>query len=265
MRIFSTICFFVVLSPLISFASPQAIEGAKTLQESCKLLEKKVVSYVASVFFVEKCKLRPIKDSAVVNDFLISQQEKMIPINEKIYALLPIGEEYRYEDYEVQFAPLSEENKCKKYNNKVITADNIDYYFVENCKKRKFANYSDVENFAKSTQPLYFIASVQLKWFPNGKDMAMNTDDILKMGLPESDVLAHIPDKKVLCSSIENRVTAFYTSFFYVEKCKLRPITSMPIELQREAEQRGGIVELTLPQRLGIPIGDDIAADKVNY
>ena len=142
---------------------------------------------------------------------------------------------------------------CNKYEKEILTSNNEKFYYIEDCKKREFNKFSDIEIFITKSKPIYSVDQKLLNRFKLGAPIQVNKkidNSIIKV--PEENLLADLPSEKVLCAKLERKVVAFHEGFFFVQDCKLLTILDFNIDIQRKADELGGIKELTIKQAIGL-------------
>lgn len=239
----------------------------KNKKQACNLLEHKIVTYVDLSFYVKDCKLLRIKDPEVFNHFIQIQKKSVISLSAEIYSMIPMGGDYSNDKYYDEFANRSGEplrELCQKYEQCVVTSDNINYYYIDSCKKKLFKNFNDVSLFTKRSKPIYSLEPGVLKKIPTGNSVVIPKQNTNSMeNLSASEIKANLPSIKKLCEKLERRVVSFHDSFFFVENCKLLTIADFNLEIQKAADGLGGIKELTVIQAIGIPEAGTITSKDV--
>lgn len=264
--------FILIFLSMINFNYVLAIDGEvihklsktekmllnlKMPDQACKILNKKIVTYIDSIFFVKNCKLMKITDPEVSNQLIQIHKKEIINLPPDLYAKMQLSKDYTYFDYEKDFNDDSEfqlVNLCEKYNNNIVTSNNLSYYYIENCKKRIFNNDKELYYFSKKSKPIFSLKPRMLAVFPNGKPIVVekkNEESIFAVS--ESEIKQNLPPKKVLCKNLENKIVSFHDSIFFLSKCQLYVIKDFSLEIQQKADSYGGIKELSVQQAIGIP------------
>lgn len=178
-----------------------------------------------------------------------------IELSNEQYMKLSIGEPYVPE-----ISTTQKSNLCTIYDKKVISSDNISFYYVENCKKRKFLSYSDVGVFGNSVNfgAIQSISDMELKQLKSDKYMFVTP---LPWPEPKTarQILASIPSQKEVCAQVQAKAptpfVAHYGSVFFLENCTLHIIENLTVDLMKQADDAGGIYELSMQEVLGLPRG----------
>lgn len=229
----------------------------RSKNEICSFLNFKLVTFVDLIYYVKDCKLMLIKDAEVSNQLIQDQHKKIISLPTQIYSLLDIGKNYTLEDYSRDFGAVNEELfsvVCAKYEKEILTSDNIKFYLIQGCKKRLFRKYSDIQHFISKSKPIYSVDDKLLSRFPVGPIIVVDKkSDEIVVKISEERIKSELPSIKVLCAKLEKKVVAFHEGFFFVENCNLYTISDFSLDVQKKADELGGIKELTVQQAIGLP------------
>lgn len=263
------ILFLVNIFCLNSYGEFKDLETTETIKfisskkEACSTLNHKLLINTDLIYYFKDCSLHLITEPHLVNTLIQVYGKKPIKISPEVYSSLPLGENYTFENYFEEYHPKFITSLCKKYNNKIVSIDNYNYFYIEKCKKRKFDSYADVQKFNTENDPIYCISKFEESRFPDSTPITLskNTNDIREIS--EINLKNNIPNQNILCKKINNKVTAFHEGFFYVDKCKLHPISNLTIELQKKAQSHGGIQDLSIEQILGLEEDKEISSADV--
>ncbi|WP_186646049.1 hypothetical protein [Fluviispira vulneris] len=271
-------CFILFSSNNVSVANEQNKKSLVTLGDddikmdtikskivACAELRNRIVSYIDRIYYLNDCKLRPVKNSEVVNKFVQIRKKHIVNLTSEVFSLIPIGENYTFEDYYNDFEKnnsISFKYLCQNYDKSILTSDNIIYYYIDKCKRRPFEKYSDVLRFSEKSRPIYTLAPQILREFPIGNAIIVEKT-YLNINESEERIRKNLPSPKKLCGSLNRKVVTFHESYYFIEDCHLFKIKDLTLEIQRKADDKGGIEELTVMQKLGIPEGEDISAVEV--
>lgn len=232
------------------FAFAQNESSSNDSQQNCTSINNHAVVNGSEAFFVIDCTLHPILDTQTYNDVIVKSQTAPIELSDKFYAKLSVGKPYTLHFNDTEMA-----NICTLYNKQIVSSDNIAFYYIENCQKRKFLTYYDVELFTNSgiSSAIGSIPESALKKIPSGKLMP-----ILKLTSPsEQTNTRNLPNRAAVCRELTNKVqsqiVSYYGSIFYLKNCKLEPISNITIDRMQEANDAGGIYELSTPEILLLP------------
>ncbi len=237
--------------------SDKFFSSSKSKNEICKFLNNKLATYIDLIYYIKDCKLLNIIDSEVSNQLIQDQHKKVIQLPAHIYASLELGKEYSSDSYFQDFGKKNSESfssLCKKYEKEILTSDNQKFFYIEACKKRLFNKFSDIELFISKSKPIYSVDNKVLSRFQNGANIKVDKRDnnsVIKIS--EEQIKSELPSNKVLCEKLEKKVVAFHEGFFFVENCKLYTISDFNIDVQRKADEHGGIKELSVKQAIGLP------------
>ncbi len=229
----------------------------KNKKQACELLNHKVVAYIDLIYYVKNCNLMLIIYPEVSNKLIQVQKKSIISLSAEIYSMMPIGRNYTFEDYYLDYENNSDGSLqvlCQKYNKWVVTSDSVNYYFIDSCKKRLFKKFSDISLFTDKSKPIFSLNPRILNKIPTGSPIVLtrrDSDSVIV--IPETQIKANLPSAKILCSKLDRKVVSFHHSFFFLENCKLYTITDFNLDIQKKADNFGGVKELTVKQVLGIP------------
>lgn len=245
----------------------EEIKTISSTQEACQKLNHKLLINVDLMYYFKDCALHPIADPQLANMLIQTQGKEPTKISTKVYAALPLRSNYTYEDYYNDFPTKPNQfspSVCKKFNGNIVSLDDYNYYYIEDCKKRKFSSYTALQEFNTLNRPIHAISNFNLNRFSDGKPITASEgkEENIKE-TPEEDLKKILPDNYSLCKNLNNKVAAFYESFYYVEKCVLLPIKDFTVALQEEAQTHGGIQDLSVEQALGLEEGKEISAKEV--
>lgn len=242
----------------IELASDPELKSLHTKSQVCAYLEKKIVGYVDLVYYVKDCKLRLVQDTVLINSLIQKQDKPLVALDETHYSTLVMGKNYTTSDYAHEFGsgkPFAD--ICNQYEKNIVTSDNIHFYYIQSCKKRKFdGGYEGVSSFdTKEFKPILAISFTELDLFKSGQPIALKREELKVTKFKSNhEIRANLPKAQILCSQLKSHVVSFYSSIFLVENCTLRFIMDATLEIQQKAaNSKGGIQELTTQQRLGIP------------
>jgi hypothetical protein len=204
-----------------------------------------------------------ITDPQLINALIQVEGKRPKIMSPQVYAALPLGKDYTYENYRAEFPNRFPHSVCTKYEKNIVSGDNYDYYYIENCKKRIFDRYEDVQIFNVANHPIHAIAGFELALLAEGKPVVVRREEKDIKAIPEAELKKNLPRKEILCKNLNNKITAFHESFFYIEKCVLFPIKNFSVELQMKAQAQGGIKDLKIEQILGLEEGKEMTAAEV--
>lgn len=224
--------------------------------QTCPDIDNNFAVNVDNIFFVKNCILHPVTDIKIYNEMLATANFNTIELSNEQYMKLSIGDPYVPEMPAEQLS-----NLCTTYEKHVVSSDNISFYYVENCKKRKFLSYNDVEVFGNSVNfgAIQSISSFELKHLKSDRVMTVTP---LPWPEPKTalQIIKSIPRQKITCAQVQKKAptpfVAHYGSVFYLENCILHKITNVTIELMKQADDAGGIYELSTQEVLGLPRGE---------
>ena len=260
----------------------------RTKEQICKLVEGKIVVYYDTISLVKSCIQRPIEDAEFFNDLVNSEKKEVVELPGRLYKLIPFGEPYTRnmlagKDQKTRPTEL----ECGEIEGKYVTGSGITYYFIENCKKRAFQRFYDLQEHNKTKTTIVSIDPALLNRIPTGKVIALtNNDDdklLMKMDgdvkwsllarsnrggeMPKDDAesLKKIQNQKSsanpsapLCQKFDNRLVSFYSQIFFLKGCELRKVTDFGIKLQQKVQLGDPIIDLSSEEYRSLKSGKNM-------
>lgn len=229
----------------------------------CTSIQNQLVVQSSLAFFAKNCVLYPIIDMQIFNQMIIDQNLVPHEISENDYAKLTIGSPYTTANYMKDFAKnitQLQSDICKEYNEKIVSFDNFNFYYIENCKKRKFINFAEVESFRgkQNNNAILAISEYYLSLFERGRNMWVLGINYT-FDKTDQQILDTLPPVQTICNQVKKKAptpfVTYYHSSFYFNDCTLHPILNLTIELMQIAQNGGGIYELTTQEYLALPQG----------
>lgn len=272
-------------------AEEKKIGAAQSRSEMCELFEGKVISFAGSMSFIEKCMQRTIEDPSLLNYLTIDRNVQIVDVPSVVVRTLPFGKAYE-KPISRQARQQPEKAGCARIEANYLTADGETFYFVENCRKRKFEDYVDFIAHNYHNSPVFGLSSKELEAIPNGAMLRVKPKDesaILykmdgevfwsrlflagKVDRNEEDSLKKIEKmgneksakvtRAELCSLFEGKIVSFYSRVFLVQKCLRRPVTGLTLEAQMSLYEKRSPVDITAEQYQAIPEGLSLAASDI--
>jgi hypothetical protein len=303
--------FWIVAERASSFAASQknmASEG-KTIEETqllqyeeirdknkaCLMFEGKIVTYYDTTSFVLNCKQLDIEDPEILNELVYLGKKEILEIPARIYRMIPAGKTFNRKDlykvlYKKEFKS-TDKISCEEIENKYITETGTRYFLVENCLKREFVSYGEMQTHNKNLSSIVSLTPEQMSLIKQGKDIIVKPTnetkiitkmdggvewsllsrarkmDTLPSDTPEKlDAVSKQSTVKVLsstvCKEFENKIVAFYSQIFWMEKCTLRIIEGeYSVQLQEKIQKIGGVADLTPEQMKVMQKGKKISEE----
>lgn len=267
----------------------QKFDAIKTKQEACAILEGKVVTYYDTASFVSGCVQRPIEDADLLNELVYKQRKTVAEVPAHIYRMIPFGEPWVGK----QLQGITTSKVCRELNGRYVTSTGTDYFIIENCKKRAFSSYVELQAHNKRNAPVLTVSPEQLDKLDDGKSIEGSYDRevgalyrivgdsaLSPLGsadgrakpvrsaedleaLPDSAGKGDKIDGKKLCKQFNNKVISFYSQLFYITNCQKRPLKELPISIQQRFSEQGvNITDMTSAQVEAIPTGKEISEDE---
>lgn len=256
-------------------------QNVKTRQQACETFDGRVVAYYDQTGLVRNCRFRLITDPLMLNLLRNQNAKEVTEIPASVYRLLPHGEpiqEGEAEGFEQTLGIKMKSSICRALEKQIVTATGLNFFYVENCKKRLFPNYASLQEQSDVQQTIKTITPAQLDKLESGPDMpnmASSLSDIWikidgdvtwQRSFRSADQGPTLPDspeqfrktaqeaqqpvnKNRLCSEINGRLVSFYGHVYFVENCSLREVEQQSLELQIAIEQGKGIRDLTASEK----------------
>lgn len=272
---------------VIGNLNQKKFDHIKTKQDACKTFEGKVVTYYDKASLVVDCKQLPIENADILNELTQRHGRALVEIPAKVYKLIPFGHEFTTTDL-INLKKNKNPNvykNCQALNGQYVTANAERYYLIDNCIKRPFGTYFDLENHNKNKKTIVTVPEDVLDAIPTGKDMSQSdnefdilykidgdpnwnklsrsTDGKIQADTPESLEKIDRESRKVnlneLCKKINKHFVSFYSVIYFVDGCTLREVKQLSIKYQRHIDASGGISDLTAEQQRALPKGKDIS------
>lgn len=269
----------------------QRFDSVKTKQEACKLLEGKVLTYYDAAAFIFKCVQRPIEDAELLNELVYKQRKIVAEVPALIYRLIPVGEPWvgKYQ------RNITTSRVCRELNGRYVTSTGTDYFIIQNCEKRAFSSYVELQAHNKGNAPVLTVSPDQLEKLTEGKAIEGSYDrevealykivgDSTLSPLGSADGrskpirsaadLAALPDSSInkssqvdgkkLCREFNNKVISFYSQIYFITNCQKRLVKELPISIQQSfAEQGKYVIDVTNAQIEAIPTGKELSEDEI--
>ncbi len=268
-------------------------KSVTTRQEACRTFEGKIVTYYDISSLVQGCRQHAIEDAEMLNELVHSSHVKIEEIPVNVYRMIPFGKPFVRGDLkgnkQLSSKKMSQAG-CEALNKKYVTVSGNVYYFVENCKKRKFVSYFELQEHNVNKLPIETLTPEQEQLIPLGTVMHVKDNEEAKLMSKmdgdvrwsklfqgQNDLKPDTPEsmneiqrkgnlavnKVELCKKIERKIVSFYSQIFFIDNCSRRQISDFSIALQQRAEQFGGVMDLTPAQLKSLTLGKAINADEV--
>jgi hypothetical protein len=257
-------------------------DSVKTKKEACRRLEGQVLSYYDTSTYVLNCIQRPIEDPNLLNEMVYKKRIPVVEVPAHVYRLIPFGEAWSGDS-----SGLSGSKVCRDLNEQYVTSTGSDYYYIQGCKKRPFASYSELQAHNNKNAPVRLVSPDELERLDEGKKIegSYNREvealyrivgdsslrpkvDGRNKFIGSTEELEAIPgaqraDKKFLCRKFNKKIISFYSQLYYIIDCTKRPIASLPVTFQKKLAESGKqVTDLDSAQIDAIPLGKDIGDDE---
>jgi hypothetical protein len=258
----------------------------RTKEQICKLIEHKILTYYDTVSLVENCVQRPIEDPVLFNDLVMLKKTEVVEVPGRLYKLIPFGKPLTRE-YVTGVKPKSKptSQECGEVEGHYVTATGTTYYFIENCKKRAFEQFYDLQEHNVGKKTITSLDPELLERIPAGKPFPTKENDtdslLMKMDgdvkwslLARANRQGEFPrdnieslraiekqgknNKTQLCQKFDGRLVSFYTQIFLLQKCQLRKVTDFTVKLQQVISKSEAILDLTSEEYRSLVQGNPI-------
>jgi len=257
-------------------------DSVKTKKKACSLLEGRVVSYYDSSTYVRNCIQHPIEDPNLLNEMVYKKRIPVLEVPAHVYRLIPFGDAWSKES-----SGLSGSKVCRELNGQYVTSTGSDYFFIQGCKKRPFASYSELQAHNNKNLPVRLVSPDELERLDEGKKIEGSYDREVEAlyrivgdsslrpkvdgrnkfigSTEELEALQEIPqaDKESLCRKFNKKIISFYSQLYYIVDCKKRPLASLPVTFQKKLSESGTqITDFNSEQVAAIPLGKEVSEDE---
>lgn len=271
---------------VIGNLSQKKFDHIKTKQDACKAFEGKVVTYYDKTSFVQNCKQLAIENPDILNELTQRHGRQLVEIPARVYRMIPFGNEFSTGDLmDMKKTKSTLYKDCSQLNGQYVTANAERYFLIENCVKRPFGTYFDLENHNTNKKTIVSVPEDTLDAIPVGKPIAKheNEFDILYKidGDPNWNKMTRFSEGKIqadspqslekvdrdsknvnlneLCRRINKHFVSYYSAIYFIDGCTAREVKELSIKYQRQIDESGGIVDVTGNQLKAIPKGKEIS------
>ena len=266
----------------LEYRQIKKFDSVKTKKEACRRLEGRVLTYYDTSTFVKNCVQHPIEDPNLLNEMVYKKRIPVVEVPAHVYRLIPFGNAWSGDS-----SGLSGSKVCRDLNGQYVTSTGSDYFFIQNCKKRPFASYSELQAHNSKNSPVRLVSPEELERLDEGQklDGSYNRevealyrivgDSSLRPKvngrnkfIGSAEELEAIPnqtraDKKSLCRKFNKKIISFYSQLYYIIDCKKRPLNTLPVTVQKKLSESGTqITDLNSDQVDAIPLGKEIGDDE---
>ena len=207
----------------------------KTSQEACQAFKKTFISSTEDVFYVdENCLRHRVTDPNFLDFLSFEEKQTVLEVEDNTLVLLKKGDNLTLKSYLAQHTPARLKlikSVCRKYNEKVVTGNSDQFFYLKNCIRFRLKDYGEAEKMKKELMPFDVIPSVILSFISMGpmiKAPDIKTDTVL-LG---ADTYQNA------CHKFKKRFAAFYSQFFFIDHCIMRPIDEQSITAQQEFQKQ---------------------------
>jgi hypothetical protein len=237
--------------------------SAGEVRRICEKYQGQLVAYYGEVYKIEKCARRPLLSSKTIYT-MMRQGSRVVDIDGDTMAALPEGEPLDLATSE------SSARSCKELSGKYVSYSAVDVYFVENCKKRIFPDWTTyLKHRAErgdARGEILALSWVEYAQLEDGAPIRSIVDDMFAKLLSGEAGVDVIPVDEA-CEGVEGKLVSYYARLYKIERCRKREITSPELFLRRTAgaggigslTQKFKVIELRSEQWLSLPDGEPIS------
>ena len=204
----------------------------------CKKFEGALIAYYDTVYQVENCIRRPLVASKTIYNFQ-KRGRKIIEVDSRVIKALTEGEPYDVA------STRANARKCNDLEGRYITFSNVDVYFVQECRKRLFPDWTTY--IAHREQ-----RNRQQRGARNGEILALSWIEFAKLRLGESfnsvmddyledvdqvDGIEVLPLSEA-CDGISGKLVSYLSKLYRIEDCQKREITAPDLYLRDKKFQK---------------------------
>lgn len=224
----------------------------KLRKKYCKRFNGKMIAYYGLIYSVDKCKRRLVEDDNLLFE-ITKKKIRITPVDAEVVAALEEGDIM----HTIGNAPL---RTCKTLNKSYISFSDVDVYWVEACKKRRFPDW---DSFVEHHNNLFgrrelSIESLTWKEFIGLKD-GKQMPSMIDRTHPSDVVIGYEEQVDVIpleeaCKGVDGKVVSYYSKLYKVEKCRKRLLDAQRY-LAENRNKRHRFIELSSEQWISLPDG----------
>jgi hypothetical protein len=264
----------------------------KTKAEACELLEGKIVTYYDVASLVRGCKQQTIEDAELLNELVHLKRKLVVEVPARIYRLIPFGRPLSKHDLDGGggTSKTLSKQECEEVEGRYVTVSGMTYFYIEDCKRRAFESYYDLQEHNKGKTTIMTLTPETLYRITTGPGMKVKSANqeaiLMKMdgdvkwsrlaranrgvesGNDSPESLQEIQkvrkvDRAEVCRKFNGKVVSFYSQMYFLEDCKRRPMAEFSLRLQQSAHARGGVIDISPEEFKAIPAGKAISEEDV--
>ena len=225
-------------------------------KKMCRKYDGKHIGYYEDVYFVHNCQRRLIKDHDLLYK-LLRKGHQVVQVDPAVIRGIPQGK---------PIVKLAQEKiACKKIQNRYVTIDTNEIYFIDNCKKRLFPEWDSYRLHSQKlpllARQILFVSAQALRNIPTGKMMPSILDKHFAAheNILENEELDTLSQSDA-CAGLNNQFVTYYGQLYKIEKCRRREVQDQKII--RAVTKKGKLRELDSQRWVSLPEGEPIEAPK---
>jgi len=241
--------------PMAQADVPAVVVTKKERQEVCNRYEGRHIGYYTDLYRVEACQRRRIESADLLFEFM-RKGGSIEEVEARVIEVLPEGRPL------LSLGALPAKRGCKELNQTYVTLSNVDLFFVENCQKRRFADWETYyEHRRKRGDPIgriLVLTEPEFYAIAEGAEiesLVLGPQDLSRV-LDGSAGVDVIPLAEA-CRGLEGRFAAYYSRLYKIEKCRKREIDSDVFMAIRQSD-KSPVIDMSSEQWLSIPDGEPI-------
>ncbi len=238
------------------YKAPEVIKpNPRQTVKFCKKYEGSFISYYQKVYKIQNCKRRQVASSTEISK-LTKQKTKIHPVEAEVIRNIPTGKKIDDLRPPRDFA-------CNKIEGKYVTFSNVSVYYIENCKKREFPDWTSYIQHSKGKPPggKTILAMPQNVFFriKNGKKISSSIDsEYSKQNLSSSkDTIEIIPIDEA-CLGMNGKYFGYYSKIYKIEKCRKRLILDSSAFVAKNKKILSSLKEISSTKWFSLPDGPPI-------
>jgi hypothetical protein len=223
-------------------------------QAICRKYEGKLIAFYSEVYKVVGCVRRPILSNKTVYSLMRSGMSVM-DVDADIIAAIREGEPLD------QSISIETARTCKQLEGKYVTFSSVDVYYIENCKKRLFPDWTTYtthrQKHGDAKGKILSLSLVEFEQIYDGDLIPSVVDDMFAR-LLKGEVQVDVIPLDEACQGLNNRVASYYSKLYRIENCRKREILHPDLFFKKLGGPAIKVTEMRSEQWLSLPDGKDI-------
>lgn len=221
---------------------------ASESRKQCQQYEGKYISHYSNVYKVKNCQRKLINTDEIYE--LSKKKIKIYEVGNQTIRALKLYVKKPQSSYKKSKA------LCKKLEKQYITLQFENIFYVENCKKRAFDNWSSYESHRgkldyKKKTVIFNLTWEEFSSLKDGKPMPSTLDADFKKQLSKQREPDLIPIDEA-CEGIEGQYAYYYSKLYKIQNCHKRVVILDSIKNKKKFSKLN-IKEMTSEQWMSLP------------